>query len=261
MMPNEMPIEILPLRIFKDNYAYLLIENHNQHAAVIDPGCAGPVIRTLKKRKLTLSQILLTHHHPDHSGGVRELKQDFPEAEIAIHTDDARKLACTCERKLKNNETFLFEDRPIRVMHLPCHTRGHVAFQIENALFTGDTLFNSGCGKFFEGSAAEMLQNLQLLKTLPPTTAIYCGHEYTVENLEYALQADPANPDISKRLALSRNTIAEKKILVPTSLEIELRTNPFLQLDDKNLQRQLKTSNEIDTLIALYQIYYGDTPE
>ncbi len=256
-----MPIEILPLRIFKDNYAYLLIDNRNKQAAVLDPGSAEPIIRTLKDRKLTLSHILLTHHHFDHSGGVKELKKKFPAAEIAIHKNDAPNLPIASDRKLSNNETIFFGNLPLRVMHLPCHTRGHVAFQIENALFTGDTLFNSGCGKFFEGSATEMLNNLQRLKTLPPTTAIYCGHEYTVENLEYALQADPANPDVSKRLAISHNAIADDKFLVPTFMELELRTNPFLQLDNKNLQRQLKTNNETDTLIALYRIYYGETPE
>ncbi|MCD6269281.1 MAG: hydroxyacylglutathione hydrolase, partial [Deltaproteobacteria bacterium] len=135
-----------------------------------------------------------------------------------------------------------------------------VAFQIGEALFTGDTLFNAGCGKFFEGTAAEMLSNLQRLKTLPKMTQIYCGHEYTVENLEYAHQADPDNPEISNRLDVSRIAQTTNKPLVPTSLTIELQTNPFLRLNDKKLQQQLKTDNELDTLTSLYKIYYGNTP-
>ncbi len=255
-----MPIEILPLRVFKDNYAYLLIDNTNQHAAVIDPGSAGPIIHTLNDRNLNLSNILLTHHHFDHSGGAEELKKLYPEAGIAIHKEDAHHLQVACDLQLSENNTLYFGTRPFTIMHLPCHTRGHVAFQIENALFTGDTLFNAGCGKFFEGTTSEMLNNLQRLKTLPETTKIYCGHEYTVENLEYAHQADPDNQNVSNRLKTSRIAAAENSFLVPTTLKLELRTNPFLQLDNKELQQQLKTDNETDTLTALYQVYYGETP-
>ena len=256
-----MPIEILPLRIFKDNYAYLLIDSRNRKAAVIDPGSADPVIGALQDKNLTLTHILLTHHHFDHSGGAKELKNIFPGAEIAIHKDDARQLAITCDRKLNDNDTIFFGELALRVMHLPCHTRGHVAFQVENNLFTGDTLFNSGCGKFFEGKTSEMLKNLKRFKTLPQTTKIYCGHEYTVENLEYAHRAAPDNQDIIKRLEESRSAAAENKFLVPSTLQLEFRTNPFLQLDNQELRQQLKTNNETDTLIALYQIYYNETPE
>jgi len=255
-----MPIEILPLRTFKDNYAYLLIDNTNRQTAVIDPGSAGPVIQALNERNLNLSLILLTHHHFDHSGGAKELKKLYPKAEIAIHNEDAHHLQVALDLQLSENDTLHFGEQPITVMHLPCHTRGHVAFKIENALFTGDTLFNAGCGKFFEGSTSGMMNNLHRLKNLPEMTEIYCGHEYTVENLEAALKADPDNHNISDRLETSRIATTKSNFLVPTTLELELHTNPFLQLDKKELQQKLKTNNETDTLIALYQIYYGETP-
>ena len=255
-----MPIEILPLRVFKDNYAYLLIDNTNQHAAVIDPGSAGPIIHTLNDRNLNLSNILLTHHHFDHSGGAEELKQLYPQAEIAIHKEDAHHLSVACDRQLSENNTLYFGTRPITIMHLPCHTRGHVAFQIENALFTGDTLFNAGCGKFFEGTTSEMLNNLQRLKTLPETTKIYCGHEYTLENLELAFKADPANPILAERLEQSRRKQTANQPQVPATLALELQTNPFLRLNDKKLQSNLKTGSEAETLIALYKLYYRTTP-
>jgi hydroxyacylglutathione hydrolase len=256
-----MPIEILPIKVFKDNYAYLLIDNANKHAGVVDPGSAGPIIDALNTRNLSLSHILLTHHHFDHSGGAKELKQLYPQAEIAIHKEDAHHLPIACDLQLSENDTLHFGTHPITVMHLPCHTRGHVALQIKNALFTGDTLFNAGCGKFFEGTTAEMLNNLQRLKTLPETTEIYCGHEYTVENLESALKAAPDNQNVSNRLKTSRIAADKNNFLVPTTLKLELNTNPFLQLNNKDLQQKLKTSNETDTLIALYQIYYGETPD
>jgi hydroxyacylglutathione hydrolase len=148
----------------------------------------------------------------------------------------------------------------IEILHLPCHTRGHVAFRIDNDLFTGDTLFNAGCGKFFEGTALEMLENLRRLKNLPDTMNIYCGHEYTIENLECARQADPDNPELRQRLSMSRTTQSAGRPLVPVPLSLELQTNPFLRLNDEKLQFNLKTDNELDTLIALYRIYYNATP-
>ena len=255
-----MTCEILILKVLNDNYAYLLADKTTRQAAVIDPGSAGPVVRELKDKNLKLSHILLTHHHYDHSGGVRELKKCFPEAIIAIHKDDAGHLAVKCDLKLTDGDTIDFAGMEIEILHLPCHTRGHVAFRIDNALFTGDTLFNAGCGKFFEGTALEMLENLRRLKNLPDTIDIYCGHEYTIENLECARQADPDNPELNQQLLMSRTTQSTGRPLVPVPLSLELQTNPFLRLNDEKLQFNLKTDNELDTLIALYRIYYNATP-
>ncbi len=255
-----MTIEIQPLRILQDNYTFLLIDNSNNQAAIIDPGSAGPVIDALKSKNMPLSHILLTHHHYDHSGGVKELKQLYPQAKVAIHQADAGRLKDACDLKLSEGDLIDFGTASIKVLHLPCHTRGHVAFQIEESLFTGDTLFNAGCGKFFEGTATEMLKNLQRLKTLPKTTQIYCGHEYTVENLEHAFQADPSNTMLNERFHQAKVAQAQSSTLVPSLLAIELATNQFLRLDDITLQKQLKTDNELDTLIALYWIFYRETP-
>ncbi|MCK5914885.1 MAG: hydroxyacylglutathione hydrolase [Deltaproteobacteria bacterium] len=253
-------VEIIQLKTLSDNYTYLLVESSNSQVAVIDPGSAAPVIDTLNLRGLSLSHILLTHHHFDHSGGMAELKKLYPAAQTAIHEMDAGRLPGGFDRKLKEGDTINFGATEIKIMHLPCHTRGHVAFKVDAALFTGDTLFSAGCGKFFEGSAAEMLQNLERLKKLPTTTEIYCGHEYTIENLEYACKADPANTALAERLCLALATQEKGSALVPSSLALELATNPFLRLDNKTLQKQLKTTNELDTLIELYKIYYRETP-
>ncbi len=255
-----MPTKIIQLKTLQDNYAYLLVDDSTGQTAVIDPGSAKPVLKALTAGNLSLTHILLTHHHYDHSGGVGELKKHYPKAQVIIHKDDATRLAVTADRKLQESETIDFGPTSIQVLHLPCHTRGHVAFLVGDALFTGDTLFTAGCGKFFEGTATEMLKNLKRLKTLPKTTNIYCGHEYTVENLEYAHQADPTNQTIIERLQRGRRKHTDGNPLVPTTLTLELASNPFLRLDDVTLQQQLKTTNELDTLIALYRIYYQETP-
>ena len=254
-----MPAKIIQLKTLQDNYTYILVEESTRQATVIDPGSAKSVIKALAAENLDLTHILLTHHHYDHSGGVVELKKHYPKAEVAIHKDDAARLAVT-GRQLQEGETIDFGATPIKILHLPCHTRGHVAFLVEDALFTGDTLFTAGCGKFFEGTATEMHENLKRLKTLPESTKIYCGHEYTVENLEYAHQADPANRNIIERLQKARRKSAQGTPLVPATLALELASNPFLRLNDNSLQQQLKTTNELDTLIALYRIYYRETP-
>ncbi len=255
-----MTLAITALRVFNDNYAYLLTDRETQSAATIDPGQAGPVIKALEKKNLELTHILLTHHHYDHTGGAEELKKVYPAAKIALHKDDVSHLELKPALKLKDGDSIDFAGTTIKTIHLPCHTRGHVAFRIEDHLFTGDTLFNAGCGKFFEGTAAEMLTNLQQLKSLPPATRIYCGHEYTVENLAYAHRADPDNRKVQNRLQNSRKAQAAGNFMVPSTLAVELQTNPFLRLDDKNLTRQLKTDNQLATLIALYKIYYNVSP-
>ncbi len=255
-----MPIRIIQLKILQDNYTYLLVEESTRQTIVIDPGSAKPILKTLVAENLTLTHILLTHHHYDHSGGVGDLKKYYPKAEVAIHQDDAARLPVTVNRLLQEGETIDFGTTSIKTLHLPCHTRGHVAFLAEDALFTGDTLFTAGCGKFFEGSTTEMHENLKKLKTLPESTKIYCGHEYTVENLGYAHQADPANQTIIKRLQNARQKHTDKNPLVPATMALELTSNPFLRLDNDTLQQQLKTPNELDTLIALYRIYYRETP-
>ena len=255
-----MSVEIVTLKILNDNYAYLLIDPATNQTAVIDPGSAGPIVKALNNQDLDLSHILLTHHHYDHSGGVTELKKLYPQAKIAIHKADAERLAVKCNLELTDGDIIDFAGKPIEILHLPCHTRGHVAFRIDNTLFTGDTLFNAGCGKFFEGTTSEMLNNLKCLQKLPPETLIYCGHEYTIENLELAHQINPTNPAITKRLEQCRKIQTTNQPLVPSHLTIELQTNPFLRLNDKKLQFNLKTNNELETLIAIYRTYYKTTP-
>ncbi|NPA24441.1 MAG: hydroxyacylglutathione hydrolase [Deltaproteobacteria bacterium] len=254
-----MSVSAIPIRTLKNNYAWLIVANR-KHAAVIDPGEAGPVLQVLTEKGLTLDMILLTHLHPDHCGGTPELHRAFPEARIVMHPDDAGRVDFPVNQQVGEGDSIGFNENAITIMHLPCHTRGCVAYRITDYLFTGDTLFTAGCGKFFEGTATEMLANLNRLKNLPENLMICCGHEYTVENLAYATQADPDNAVLSERLATACRDEAAGRFLVPAPLSLELKTNPFLRLDNPQLQRNLGTGSDLETLIALYKIYYQQTP-
>jgi len=247
-----------PIRTLNNNYAWLLADGET--AVVVDPGEAGPVLKALAARGLELGHILLTHLHPDHCGGTAELKQRFPKAMVAMHREDAARVGFAVDRPVEEGTELDCDGLIFKVMHLPCHTRGCVAWQYENYLFTGDTLFTAGCGKFFEGTTAEMRANLERLQKLDPELLVCCGHEYTIENLEYAVTADPGNRALADRLAETRPKAAAGEFLVPARLGLELATNPFLRLDDPGLQKSLKTSDELETLQTLYKIYYQESP-
>ncbi len=254
-----MSVSSIPIRTLTNNYAWLIVTDR-KHAAVVDPGEAAPVMQILAEKALNLNMILLTHLHPDHCGGVPEIHRAFPAAEIVMHPDDAGRVDFPVDRQTGEGDKIGFGEHDITVMHLPCHTRGCVAYRIADFLFTGDTLFNAGCGKFFEGTATEMLANLNRLKGLPDNLMLCCGHEYTVENLEYATQADPDNPVLSERLATACRDEAAGRFLVPAPLSLEFETNPFLRLDNPQLRQRLKTGSDLETLVALYKIYYQQTP-
>jgi hydroxyacylglutathione hydrolase len=250
---------VLPIRTLRNNYAWLATADGHR-ALVVDPGEAGPVRQALEERGNKLELILLTHLHPDHCGGTNELKKLFPQAQVVMHPADAGRVDFTVDRKVVEGESITFDTSEITLMHLPCHTQGCVAYQLDDYLFTGDTLFTAGCGKFFEGTADAMHKNLARLKKLPPATKICCGHEYTVENLIYAHRAEPGNQALTERLKQARRDEADGKFLVPATLELELATNPFLRLDDPGLQKNLSTKDEFATLTALYEIYYQQKP-
>lgn len=228
---------ITPIPAFQDNYFWLI--HNTRHAWVVDPGEALPVLEYLSRHKLTLAGILLTHHHADHIGGVADLRQCFHDIAIVGCPIDA--LPPLTQTVHEGDHVTLHPlGLTVRVMDVPGHTRGHVAYLLDQHLFCGDTLFAGGCGRLFEGTPEQMWQSLSKLNSLPDSTLIYCAHEYTLSNLTFALNVEPNNADLSRRLDHVRRIRARGEVTLPSSLAEEQRTNPFLRVTQPAIKSRLE---------------------
>jgi hydroxyacylglutathione hydrolase len=221
-------LEIHPIPAFDDNYIWLLTEPPGRNAVVVDPGDAAPVLHTLAAAGLTLTAVLVTHHHGDHVGGLGELVRAFPEVAV-IGPVDPRLRALT--RQVGEGDLVSLPGLTSRfkVWEVPGHTATHIAFVGEGVLFCGDTLFAAGCGRVFDGTFAQLSASLRRLATLDPATRCYCAHEYTMDNLGFARWVEPDNPTLLQRLRETEATRAAGRPTVPSSLALELATNPFLR--------------------------------
>jgi hydroxyacylglutathione hydrolase len=208
---------------FKDNYIWLL--TRGRRAAVVDPGDAAPVAAQLAANGLHLEAILVTHHHADHQGGVRELATRWHPTVYAPGSESITGRTYP----LRGGERITILDCPLEVLAVPGHTLGHLAYVAPGMLFCGDTLFGAGCGRLFEGTPAQMAASLARLAELPDDTAVYCAHEYTALNLGFARAVEPDNPLLAARLARVAAQRAAGLPSVPSTLAEEKATNPFLR--------------------------------
>lgn len=218
-------LKIFPIPAFDDNYIWAI---HNTHElVVVDPGEAEPVLDFLKKEKLQLTAILITHHHGDHIGGNRELLKHF---DIPVY-GPAHETINTVTHPLEEGEEVLLPQLPLKlqVMNIPGHTAGHIAYYGANHLFCGDTLFGCGCGRLFEGTPEQMYISLQKLAQLPDETEIYCAHEYTLANIRFAKAVEPLNSDIIRRFEHDQHLRNQGKPTLPSTISMEKLTNPFLR--------------------------------
>jgi hydroxyacylglutathione hydrolase len=219
-------INITAIPAFSDNYIWL-ISTGGDECAVIDPGDAAPVLQTLRREALRLSTILLTHHHADHIGGVAELVAGSGAAVYGPH--DPRIPGQT--RSFREGERVELADLGLgfEVLEVPGHTATHIAFYGHGCVFCGDTLFSVGCGRLFEGSPQQMQASLDKLAALPPETRVFCAHEYTLSNCDFALQVEPGNRALSRRASAVEAARAAGRSTVPSLLGEELEVNPFLR--------------------------------
>jgi len=240
-------MHIHPIPAFEDNYIWLLI--HGNNAAVIDPGQAKPVIDYLEAHGLSLKAILLTHHHYDHIDGARELQERYA---CPMYGPKMRELDTLAQSEGDIIKLDAHNLGQWHVIATPGHTLDHLAYFSPSSppvLFCGDTLFGAGCGKLFEGTAEQMQNSLQKIRALPDDTLMYCGHEYTEDNLRFAVLAEPDNAAIGHRIAAMRIQRAQNEPTLPSTLALEKATNPFLRWDQPELRRNTAhhAQSNIDT--------------
>ena len=234
-------MKIVQIPLLRDNYGYLVLCQATNNAGIIDPSEAEPVVRRVEQEKVALKAILNTHHHRDHTGGNEGLLAN-QSLEVYGHKSDQGRIPGLTRGVDEGDEVVIGEVRG-KVLFIPGHTTGHVAYLFGNNLFCGDTLFTAGCGRLFEGTPEQMHGSLKKLMALPDDTKVYCGHEYTEGNLRFAMTLEPKNHRLVSRVERVQGLRSRGASTVPSTLEEEKQTNPFLRWDSKEIQASLKAAS------------------
>ncbi len=250
-------MEIYRLPALSDNYIFLLHDPERQIAAVVDPAEAAPVLDCLQRLQAQLVAIFNTHHHQDHMGANTALLQRFPQAVVYAGAEDRGRIPGQ-QVFLQSGDRVSFGDRPAEVLFVPGHTRAHIAYyfppvtaETPGDLFCGDTLFSGGCGRLFEGTPAQMVDSLNQLRQLPDQTRVWCAHEYTLKNLQFALEVDPDNPDLQTRFQEVKTARQQGEPTIPSWIGVEKRTNPFLRWDNPALMTATKAQDPVQSFTRL----------
>ncbi|KER18915.1 hypothetical protein T265_12101 [Opisthorchis viverrini] len=250
-------MDVLVLNAWSDNYMYLLVEQASKMCAAVDPVEPEKILDAVTKHGLTLSLVLTTHHRADHASGNGALAKKWKEKsgeKLIIYGGDKRVDALT--NLVSDGEVIkVGHTLNVKCLATPCHTTGHICYYVSDstkdcrAVFTGDTLFLGGCGRFFEGTPEQMHHALLgSLGKLPPSTKVYCGHEYTVKNLEFGLTVEPNNKALQERLKHAKDLRARGLPTVPGTIQDELDTNPFMRVDQTDVLAHAKTNNPIEAM-------------
>lgn len=231
---------------------YLVVDKDTGTAAIVDPVEPKKVLEMVKAKNLNLTTVLTTHHHWDHAGGNKELFKAMPTLSVL----GGEERVDAVNRIVGHGDKLELGSLKIECLFTPCHTRGHICYKVSSSddvcLFTGDTLFIGGCGRFFEGNADQMYNALvKIIGNLPDATKIYCGHEYTLANLKFAKHVEPNNTDIDEKIDFALKCQSEKMPTVPSSVADEKRINPFMRVDQKTVQDHVKKSDPIMVMAAL----------
>jgi len=249
---NTMKIRILPA--LSDNYMYLLVDKDTNEAAIVDPVNPDSVIKAVEEEGVKLTTLLTTHHHWDHAGGNAELIKRVPG--LTVFGGDDRIDGVT--RMVKHGDELTVGGLHIKCLFTPCHTTGHICYYVtkntDKAVFTGDTLFLGGCGRFFEGTAPQMYQALvEKLGTLPGETKVYCGHEYSLTNLPFGQHVEPDNKDIQDKIAwcIQQREATPPLPTVPSTIAEEWLINPFMRVGEPSVQAHVNETDPVETMRAI----------
>ena len=246
-------LSVEPIKAFTDNYIWLV--STNEGSIVIDPGESKNIQKLIDNNTIDLKGILITHHHYDHTNGLSELVK-INELEVYGPVNNIDGI----NHRLNDKDKISIIGIDFDVISIPGHTLDHIGFYSANAnnpiLFCGDTLFAGGCGRIFEGTYEQMFHALKKITKLPTNTNIYCGHEYTLSNLKFALEADDTNKELIEEFKKVKNKINSNIPTLPTTLDKELKVNPFLRCDNINIQNKIiekfkVSNNELEVFTAL----------
>lgn len=250
-------MQVYRLPALSDNYIFLLHDPDRNTAAVVDPAQAKPVLQQVRSLEAQLTAIFNTHHHSDHVGGNQELLENFPQITVYGGAEDRGRIPGQ-QVFLQAGDCVDFAGRTAEILFVPGHTKAHIAYYFPPSnpretgeLFCGDTLFAGGCGRLFEGTPTQMVASLGQLRNLPDDTRVWCAHEYTLKNLQFALSIDPENLDLQQRFAEVKEARSKSQPTVPSSIGLEKSTNPFLRLDFPNLQSATNSRDGVQTFARL----------
>lgn len=243
-------MKVTAVDALSDNYMYLLEDTTNRVSAIVDPVSLDNIKDVVSASESQLTCALVTHHHWDHAGATRELSDEY--RGITIYGGDER--ISRMNQKVHDGQTFEIGNLKVKCLSTPCHTSGSICYYVtdndEKAVFTGDTLFIGGCGRFFEGTAEQMDRALNdVLASLPDDTKVYCGHEYTVDNLKFALSVEPDNDYVERKLKWAKEQRAAHKRTVPSTIGEEKTYNPFMRVrTSETLQKSAGSTNPVNVM-------------
>lgn len=251
-------MKVVYVPCLEDNYSYIIIDDVTKDAALVDPVEPEKVLKVAKEHGANPKMVLTTHHHWDHAGGNDKIKELVPGIKVyGGSVDNVR----GCTDKVDNGDKLsLGANLAVLCLHTPCHTHGHISYYVTGgeqdvpAVFTGDTLFIAGCGKFFEGTAEQLYQSLCItLGSLPKPTQVYCGHEYTVKNLQFAMTVEPENEKTKQKLVWAQHQRQQGLPTIPSTIGEEMETNPFMRVDLPEIKEKVGSKSPVDALQEIRQ--------